>query len=90
MIRRIRILVSGRVQGVCFRAATQQQAGKLSIKGFVRNLFDGQVEIVAEGAEDVLQKLIDWSRKGPLMAKVEKVVTEDIENNEQFNSFEVR
>ena len=55
----------------------------------MRNLFDGQVEIVAEGAEDVLQNLIDWSHKGPLMAKVEKVVIEDIENNEQFNSFEV-
>ena len=89
MSRRIRILVAGRVQGVCFRAAAKQQAGKLLCKGFVRNLSDGQVEIVAEGTDDVLQKLIDWSHKGPLMAKVEKVVTEEIESIEQFIDFEV-
>ena len=90
MTRRVRILVSGRVQGVCFRAATQQQARKLLCKGFVRNLPDGQVEIVAEGADDLLQKMIALSRKGPFMAKVEKVVIEDIESIEQFSDFEIR
>lgn len=90
MTYRVRILVSGRVQGVCFRAATQQQAGKLSIKGFVRNLPDGQVEIVAEGADGLLQKMIKWSHKGPFMAKVEKVVIEDIESIGSFSDFEIR
>ena len=56
----------------------------------MRNLPDGQVEIVAEGTENILQKLVDWSHKGPFMAKVEKVVTEDIESSERFNDFEVR
>jgi acylphosphatase len=78
------------VQGVCFRAATEQQAGTLLLRGFVRNLQDGRVEIVAEGAGAVLQKLVDWSHKGPFMAKVEKVVTEDIESSERFNDFEIR
>ena len=90
MTRRVHILVSGRVQGVCFRAATQQQARKLMCKGFVRNLPDGQVEIVAEGTDDLPQKMIEWSRKGPFMAKVEKIVFEDIESIESFNDFEIR
>ncbi len=90
MTRRVRILVEGRVQGVCFRAATLKQAGKFSIKGFVRNRQDGQVEIVAEGSDDLLQKMIEWSYIGPIMAKVEKVVVEDIEIIQQFSGFEIR
>jgi acylphosphatase len=90
MIRRIRILVSGRVQGVCFRAATQQQAAKLLCNGLVRNLPDGQVEIVAEGSDDLLQKMVEWSHKGSFMAKVEKVVVEDIEIIEPLSGFEIR
>ena len=90
MTGRIRILVSGHVQGVCFRAATQQQAATLQIRGFVRNLPDGRVEIVAEGTDGVVQKLVEWSQEGPFMAKVEKVVTEEIESSGQFNDFEIR
>ncbi len=89
MTRRIRILVSGRVQGVCFRAATQQQAKKLSLIGFVRNLPDGRVEIVAEGTDEALQKLENWSHNGPLMARVESVVSEQVEQVKPFSDFEV-
>jgi acylphosphatase len=84
------MLVSGRVQGVCFRAATQQQAKKLSLKGFVRNLPDERVEIIAEGPDADLQKLQDWSHKGPIMARVENVITEEIPITEPFSDFKVK
>ncbi len=90
MMRRVRIWVSGRVQGVCFRAATQQQANKLSLTGYVKNLPDGRVEIVAEGSDTALQKLEDWSHKGPLMAKVENVITSEIAITEPFSDFKVK
>ncbi len=90
MMRRVRMLVSGRVQGVCFRAATQQQAKKLSLTGYARNLPDGRVEIVAEGPDSDLQKLQDWSHKGPLMARVENVITDEIAMTEPFSDFEIK
>jgi acylphosphatase len=62
-MKTIRILVSGRVQGVFFRVYTQKFARELNgVSGVVRNLRDGRVEIIAEGDESELQKLIEWSK----------------------------
>ncbi len=68
--KRLRIIVTGRVQGVWFRQSTLEQAGQLGLHGWVRNLPDGAVEILAEGEEDRLQKLIGWCWNGPPLAKV--------------------
>jgi len=68
--RRIRLLISGRVQGVCFRAATREEAQRLGLKGTVRNLADGRVEILAEGEEEPLQSLEAFCRRGPPFALV--------------------
>lgn len=70
------IIVSGRVQGVFFRASTQEQAARLSIRGWVRNEPDGSVRIEAEGDEAALQELIDWCRQGPSAAQVTHVTAE--------------
>lgn len=74
MLFRKRIIVSGKVQGVGFRYATQKHAQKIGeIFGSVRNLADGTVEIVAEGDEKKVDDLIAWCYRGSTMSDVEKV-----------------
>lgn len=70
----LQIIVKGRVQGVYFRVYTQKQALKLGVRGFVRNLANGDVEIVAGAAPDVMQQFLAWCRRGPILAKVEELV----------------
>ncbi|MDW8479973.1 MAG: acylphosphatase [Xanthomonadales bacterium] len=71
---RRRFLVSGRVQGVFFRASTAEEAGRLGLRGFARNLADGRVEVVAEGEAEALEALARWLWRGPPLARVEAVV----------------
>ena len=82
------LLVSGRVQGVFFRANVRSKANELSLKGYAKNLEDGNVEIVAEGNEEKLKELIEFMRKGPGVAKIEniKITHKEPEN---FKSFEI-
>ena len=77
MNRHYNILVSGKVQGVFYRASTKQMADLLSLKGFVRNEPEGTVYIEVEGPEDILVKFIQWCHHGPDRAEVSYVsVTE--------------
>ena len=69
----VRLIVSGHVQGVGFRYSTVQAAASLHLTGFVRNLHDGSVEIVAEGEELDIEDLIKWATKGPVGARVSSV-----------------
>ena len=71
-LRRIRVTVSGRVQGVFFRAATQDKARSLGLAGWVRNLPDGRVELVAEGTDAAVSELLAWCRVGPRLARVDR------------------
>jgi acylphosphatase len=70
MQKHVSIKVSGRVQGVFFRASTKTKAEELHIKGFVRNEPDGSVYIEAEGDETALKSFLDWCRCGPPRAQV--------------------
>ena len=63
-------VVSGRVQGVYYRASTQQQARRLAVAGWVRNRPDGGVEAWREGAPDAVEALLAWMRRGPAGARV--------------------
>lgn len=65
---RLRMIVSGRVQGVFFRAAAAEQARLLGIAGVARNREDGTVEIVAEGDRNALELLAAWAHRGPTSA----------------------
>lgn len=87
---RARIFISGRVQGVFFRAGTQKKAEKFGVSGFVRNLQDGRVEILAEGEKENVLKLINWVKRGPLFAKVEKVEVKWEEYKGEFGEFEIK
>ena len=73
--RRLEVLVSGRVQGVWFRAATREEARRLGLQGWVRNLPDGRVEALFEGDESALEGILAWCRVGPPGARVESVET---------------
>lgn len=90
MIRRVKILVSGRVQGVYFRLFTQNKAKHFSIKGSVRNLPDGRVEIVAEAPNAVLEKFIKWCHKGPITARVDRIEIAELERGEELTAFEIK
>ena len=71
-------IVSGKVQGVWFRVATQDQAKNLGLTGWVRNLPEGQVEVLAFGAEDKLARLYEWLKQGPELAEVVDVMREEV------------
>jgi acylphosphatase len=68
-----RFLVSGRVQGVAFRAYTRQQALALGLRGHALNLRDGRVEVLAVGDADVIDRLGEWLTQGPPLARVDEV-----------------
>lgn len=71
MVTAARFLVSGRVQGVFFRASTRDQARRLGLRGYARNLPDGRVEVVVAGATQALAALGQWLRHGPPQARVD-------------------
>lgn len=73
-----RFLVSGRVQGVFFRASTRSEALRLNLSGYARNLPDGRVEVHAEGDAAAIATLEQWLRHGPPLARVEKLQREEI------------
>lgn len=70
---RRRVVVDGRVQGVFFRDTCRRQAVAAQVDGWVRNLSDGRVEAVLEGAPHDVQRLVDWCRLGPPRARVTRV-----------------
>jgi len=70
---RAHVLISGRVQGVWFRASTKDKAEELGIKGWVRNTPDGKVEAVFEGPKEKVDEIIKWCHKGPVLARVTNV-----------------
>lgn len=76
-----RYLVSGRVQGVCFRASTRTEALRLGLSGHARNLPDGRVEVLAAGSEAALQTLEAWLRQGPPQARVDALSAETVEES---------
>jgi acylphosphatase len=85
----LRIVVSGRVQGVYFRASAKEEAMKLGINGWVRNTKEGNVELEAEGGEEALNAFVDWCRKGPSSAEVAHISITKVPG-EHHNSFEIR
>jgi acylphosphatase len=89
--KRIRVIISGRVQGVFYRAYTLEEARRLGLRGWVMNLPDGRVEVLAEGDPEKLKALEAWCWEGPTYARVSEVaVREEMVNEEEFTSFDIR
>lgn len=89
-MKRIKLKIEGKVQGVFFRETTKKVADELGIKGYVKNLDDGSVEIVAEGRENDLLTFIDFCKIGPKLARVKKakIIWDEFKN--EFNKFDIR
>jgi len=88
MNKRLHIFVSGIVQGVFFRQSTAIKAKELDLKGWVKNLKDGRVEIICEGKEHGLDKMLQWCRKGPDAAFVDDVDVRWEEFGGDFSDFQ--
>ena len=88
-MKRAHIVVHGMVQGVFFRANTKEAASKLGLRGYAKNLSNGDVEVVAEGPKEKLDELVAFCKKGPERARVEKVDVHILEASDEFEGFEV-
>ena len=89
-IVRAHLFISGRVQGVFFRACTQEEAQKRKLTGWVKNLYDGRVEAVFEGEEDVVQSMISWCHSGPSHAVVSDVSVEIGDPGGEYTRFDIK
>jgi len=90
MILNVHVIISGRVQGVWFRANTKQRAEQLGLTGWVRNTTNGYVEAVFEGEENLINKMIEWCHHGSPLSKVKKVEVKNQEPTNEFSDFSIR
>lgn len=72
-MKRVRVIVSGLVQGVFFRATCASLARERDLGGYVRNLPDGGLEAAFEGPNDTVDEMVDWCRRGPELARVDRI-----------------
>ncbi len=89
-MRRVRAIVTGRVQGVSFRAATASEARRLCVVGWVRNRSDGTVELEAQGADDRVAALLAWCGHGPPAARVDRLDSDELAVVDGETGFAVR
>jgi len=89
-LARLHLVVSGRVQGVGYRFCAAEEARRLGLRGWVRNLPDGRVEAEAEGERTALEALLAWCRRGPPAAVVEAVTASWREAGGELGPFEIR
>lgn len=89
-MKRIRVYISGLVQGVSFRAATKRAAADLNLNGWVRNMEDGRVEAVFEGADADVKKMLAWCEIGPRTARVENVTAMEEHYTGGFSGFSIK
>jgi acylphosphatase len=88
-MKRMHVYISGRVQGVFFRAETQRLAVGFNLTGWVRNIADGRVEACFEGKDENIDKMIEWCHIGPPAARVEEVLTEEEHYTGEFRDFSI-
>ena len=86
---RARLVIEGKVQGVWFRDSTRRKAHELGVYGWVKNRHDGAVEVLAEGDNEAVDKLIDWCHKGPPQAIVGYVNITQEEWQGEYDSFDI-
>lgn len=87
--KRVRLVIEGRVQGVWFRDSTRREAQALGARGWVKNLPDGAVEVLAEGPAETVQKLVAWCHHGPSYARVTRVRETKETWQGEFDSFDI-
>ncbi len=85
----VNIIVKGKVQGVFYRASAKDEAIALGVKGWIRNLENGDVEAVACGEEKEVKEFIEWCRQGPIRADVKELIITETPGVEEFESFKL-
>jgi len=89
-MKRIHLIIHGKVHGVFYRDKTKRKGTELGLKGFVKNLEGGTVEVIAEGPENRLNELIEFCKNNPGYSKVEKVNVKKEKATNEFEDFRVR
>jgi acylphosphatase len=86
----VHVKISGKVQGVWFRSSTKQKAEQLGLTGWVKNTYDGCVEAIFEGDENLVKEIIEWCHQGPPLADVEKVKVTNQDSTNGFDGFSIK
>ena len=89
MMKTVHVLISGKVQGVWFRANTKKQAEKQDVCGWVKNTADGKVEAVFQGSTDVVDDLVQWCHQGSSLSNVINIDVKIIQTDETFKGFNI-
>ena len=89
-MRRVKLTISGKVNGVFFRAFIKDKASELNLKGYTKNTEDKKVEILVEGHDIMIKRLIEFCRIGPKDAKVENIQIDEQVYKNEFNTFKVK
>lgn len=90
VMKRVHVYISGRVQGVFFRAETQRTAKSFNLAGWVRNIADGRVEARFEGKDENVDKMLEWCHIGPPAARVDKVIDTEEPCTSEFHDFSIK
>jgi acylphosphatase len=85
----VQVIVSGRVQGVCYRAFVYDKARELGVFGWVRNLYDGRVEAQVQGKQEDVDRLVEAMRTGPHMARVDEIEVLPLKYENRYGEFRV-
>ncbi len=86
----VHILVSGKVQGVAFRYNARNIASQLGVGGWIKNLPNGKVELMAEGSKNLVEEMVKWCKKGPRMAVVEDMEVNWLPYSGKYNQFQLK
>ena len=89
-MKNLEIIVSGRVQGVCYRAFVLHRANELNIKGYTKNLMNGNVKVIAIGEDNTMNVFINMLKEGPSIARVDDIQTSEIIIGEEFSDFSIK
>lgn len=89
-MKRAHIFVSGRVQGVTFRLRARRVARQVGVKGWVKNLSDGRVELIVEGKREKIQSLVEWIKSSPFLVRVDNLEIDWEEYQNEFNNFSIK
>lgn len=88
-MKRVRVIVEGKVQGVFYRQSTKEVASSLGLSGYVRNLPNGCVELEAEGEDLDIERLMEWLKEGPPLSKVTKLNFENLPLKNDKSGFKI-
>ena len=89
-MKAVHLSIFGRVQGVWYRANTQETAQRLGLTGWVRNTMDGAVEVHAQGEDDAVDSLLAWCHEGPPGARVERIDVNEADLDSSLRGFTIR